>query len=68
MGGVRIEVHDANQQLPCAQQAVTDAETGRGLCLVDALTGSRWGVGPREGAGKLVWAIVTEDVIEEDAA
>jgi hypothetical protein len=35
-----------------------DDEGGRGLALVDALTERRWGVGSRQGVGKLVWALV----------
>ncbi|MFI1097595.1 ATP-binding protein [Streptomyces sp. NPDC020917] len=59
--GVRIEVHDANEDWPELQGQGADAESGRGLLLVDALTGSRWGVGPRDGVGKRVWAVVSHD-------
>lgn len=55
-GGVRIEVHDASGVHPERQDASADAESGRGLALVDALTGGQWGVGYREGVGKMVWA------------
>jgi hypothetical protein len=34
-----------------------DAESGRGLALVDALTGGQWGVAGRVGVGKMVWAV-----------
>jgi serine/threonine-protein kinase RsbW len=37
--GVRIEVHDADRRKPERGQASADAESGRGLDLVDALTG-----------------------------
>ncbi|MBD0736175.1 ATP-binding protein [Streptomyces sp. CBMA29] len=60
-GGVRIEVHDANDQWPELQKADEEAEAGRGLVLVDAITGQRWGASKREGVGKLVWALVTAD-------
>ncbi|WP_329133944.1 ATP-binding protein [Streptomyces sp. NBC_01476] len=56
--GVRIEVHDTNESRPVLQKAAADAESGRGLSLVDAVTGSRWGVSERDGVGKLVWAVV----------
>jgi serine/threonine-protein kinase RsbW len=56
--GVRIEVHDANDRLPQMRRAADDDEGGRGLALVDALTGRRWGVSSRQGVGKLVWALV----------
>lgn len=54
--GVRIEVHDANPHLPRMRRAADTDEYGRGLLLVDAVTGHRWGVTSREGVGKLVWA------------
>ncbi|GED87279.1 hypothetical protein TNCT6_43640 [Streptomyces sp. 6-11-2] len=33
---------------------LAEAEGGRGLLLVDAVT-DKWGVEPREGAGKTAW-------------
>lgn len=57
--GVRIEVHDACDGKPEVRAAGADDEQGRGLALVDAITGQRWGVGEREGPGKLVWAECT---------
>ena len=57
---MRIEVHDAGVAMPGCQEASADEESGRGLAIVDALTGGRWGVGDREGIGKLVWAVVAE--------
>lgn len=56
--GIRIEVHDANTRPPQLRRPAEDDEGGRGLALVDALTGRRWGVSSREGVGKLVWALV----------
>jgi two-component sensor histidine kinase len=56
--GVRIEVHDANESKPERREASGDEESGRGLALVDALTGGHWGVSDRQGPGKLVWAMV----------
>jgi hypothetical protein len=38
-----------------------DAESGRGLALVDALTGGQWGVAGRVGVGKMVWAVCADD-------
>jgi serine/threonine-protein kinase RsbW len=54
--GLRIEVHDAGQDVPVLRVPAPDAESGRGLPLVDALTAGRWGVAPRDGVGKLTWA------------
>ncbi|MEC3995889.1 ATP-binding protein [Actinacidiphila sp. DG2A-62] len=51
LGGVRIEVHDANENWPELRKATADEECGRGLLLVDELTGSRWGVSERDGGG-----------------
>ncbi|MBD0738167.1 ATP-binding protein [Streptomyces sp. CBMA29] len=62
--GVRIEVHDANDVRPVLQNASADAESGRGLALVDAFTGGRWGVSDREGVGKMVWAVCLSDGME----
>ncbi|WP_405592864.1 ATP-binding protein [Streptomyces sp. NBC_01190] len=64
-GGVRIEVHDADETRPVVREASMDAESGRGLALVDALTGGCWGVSGREGVGKLVWAVVADDGHED---
>ena len=57
--GVRIEVHDARDSRPRVRAARAEDEHGRGLAMVDLLTGHRWGVLDREGAGKLVWAELT---------
>ncbi|KIF72158.1 hypothetical protein HY68_13965 [Streptomyces sp. AcH 505] len=59
--GVRIEVHDADDAKPQLQTPTLDAESGRGLTLVDALTAGHWGVSARVGVGKLVWAVCTDD-------
>jgi two-component sensor histidine kinase len=59
--GVRIEVHDADDAKPEQRDASGDEESGRGLALVEAVTGGRWGVSDREGIGKLVWALCAED-------
>jgi two-component sensor histidine kinase len=59
-GAVRIEVHDANTDKPEVRSASPDEESGRGLALVDLITGGRWGVGERKGPGKMVWAECVE--------
>ncbi|MFJ5613018.1 ATP-binding protein [Streptomyces sp. NPDC093221] len=60
-GGVRIEVHDADETRPVVKEPSMDDEWGRGLALVDALTGGCWGVSGRAGVGKLLWAVVAGD-------
>jgi anti-sigma regulatory factor (Ser/Thr protein kinase) len=60
-GGVRIEVHDASEDKPERRDASADEESGRGLALVDALTGGCWGVSDRDGPGKMLWAVCAED-------
>jgi histidine kinase-like protein len=60
-GAVRIEVHDAGDAWPQVQQPGPEAESGRGLALADAVTGGRWGVAPRVGVGKYVWALVAAE-------
>ncbi|QDY77292.1 ATP-binding protein [Streptomyces qinzhouensis] len=53
--GVRIEVHDADEQRPRHREP---GETGGyGLVLVEALSVT-WGVDDRDGVGKVVWALV----------
>ncbi len=50
---VRVEVGDGSPRTPQPRQASDDAEGGRGLALVDALSSS-WGT--RESPnGKVVW-------------
>ncbi|MFC4034478.1 ATP-binding protein [Streptomyces polygonati] len=68
-GGVRIEVHDADETRPFLRKlsADVDAESGRGLGLVDALTGGRWGVSRRDGVGKLLWAVVSDCAGDEQS-
>lgn len=65
--GVRIEVHDANETWPVLQKPSADAESGRGLALVDVLTRTLWGVSEGEGVGKLIWALIAVDGIDESA-
>lgn len=54
---IRIEIADARgESLPrLLPSPLPDAETGRGLLLVEALA-SRWGVDTEPGPGKRVWA------------
>jgi anti-sigma regulatory factor (Ser/Thr protein kinase) len=57
---VLIQVWDGNDKLPAPQHAEPDAETGRGLLLVESLT-AEWGSYPPErSSGKVVWATVTQ--------
>lgn len=51
--GVRVEVADRSAQVPVAQDYRVDAQTGRGLVLVER-TSTSWGVQQRE-VGKTVW-------------
>ncbi|MFF3381001.1 ATP-binding protein [Streptomyces sp. NPDC002680] len=53
---LRIEVTDTcGDRRPCPQPPSTDAESGRGLALVEALA-DRWGWGPGLRPRKTVWA------------
>lgn len=56
-GLLRIEVSDANPTRPPVHPAPAghEAESGRGLLIVDLLT-DRWGSAPRTPIGKTVWA------------
>ena len=55
---LRVEVSDESPVLPATRNFETDATTGRGLGLVDALADS-WGAEPRAEHGKVVWFEVT---------
>lgn len=59
-GRLRIEVHDASGVRPQRRDVSLDAESGRGLALVDVLTGGCWGVSDRTGVGKLTWAVCAD--------
>lgn len=53
-----VEVWDENYELPEPASTDLDAESGRGLMLVDALT-ECWGWElPSSGRGKIVWALL----------
>jgi anti-sigma regulatory factor (Ser/Thr protein kinase) len=55
---LRIEVSDSRGEKPPVPaelgEPAPDAESGRGLLLVEALA-SRWGTEPRHPSGKTVW-------------
>lgn len=54
---IAILVWDANPQPPVPTQIDDEAESGRGLLLVEAVS-QRWGwYAPRDMAGKVVWAL-----------
>ena len=57
-----IEVWDQAGGFPAPRRAASGDESGRGLHLVDALTGGRWGWQPTQGRpGKVVWAALTAE-------
>ncbi|WP_055493735.1 ATP-binding protein [Streptomyces sp. TP-A0356] len=62
-GTIRIEIADPRgERLPrLPTSPVPDAETGRGLILIDALA-SRWGVDTEPGPGKRVWAEIDRGI------
>lgn len=52
----RIYVWDHGPGQPCQQAAGADEESGRGLAIVDSLTGGRWGWYPTPASGgKVIW-------------
>jgi anti-sigma regulatory factor (Ser/Thr protein kinase) len=61
--GLRIEVHDTSPVLPVVTDAAADAETGRGLVLVAALSAD-WG-SYRTPAGKVVYFVLAIGTIEK---
>jgi anti-sigma regulatory factor (Ser/Thr protein kinase) len=48
-------VTDPSDQTPARSQADESSETGRGLCIVEAVS-TRWGWAPLGTGGKAVWA------------
>ena len=60
--GVRVDVHDEAALVPPTSATLSgvDAESGRGLFLVDAVSAES-GVDEVEGDGKLTWARVEPD-------
>ena len=55
---VLIRVWDGNDRHPAQQHPGPDAETGRGLLLVDSLS-TEWGSYPSErSSGKVIWALI----------
>ncbi len=54
---LRLEVHDASAVAPVRRSAGEEEECGRGLYLVNCLA-LEWGYGPRDGVGKVVWALI----------
>lgn len=56
---VLVQVWDGDDRMPEPQGVDLEAETGRGLLLVESLC-SEWGAWRPEGtSGKLVWAVIT---------
>lgn len=56
---IAIEVWDGNDQPPARQATELDAESGRGLLLVEVLSEAWGSYQPRESTGKVVWAVVS---------
>ncbi|RVX44860.1 anti-sigma regulatory factor (Ser/Thr protein kinase) [Nonomuraea polychroma] len=53
-GLLRCVVEDEDPELPCMRTVDEDAESGRGLFLVDMLS-NRWGAVPTAQGGKAIW-------------
>lgn len=51
---IRVEVHDQSERPPLRRMPRVDADGGRGLQLVDAVS-ARWGVETEPPGGKSVW-------------
>lgn len=62
-GGVRIEIADTSPTLPMRGLGATDAMTGRGLRVVEALA-SDWGA-VRTSPGKVIWAVLSTQPLAE---
>jgi hypothetical protein len=68
LGQVVVFVWDASPQPPAqAADPGADAENGRGLLLVEALS-DRWGHFSYDGDGKVVWALLEAAPISPGAS
>jgi anti-sigma regulatory factor (Ser/Thr protein kinase) len=57
---VLIEVWDGDHRRPACQDPEPDAESGRGLQLIEALA-AQWGCWPQAGpGGKIIWAVCSQ--------
>ncbi len=57
LGRVVVFVWDASLRPPARADPGADAESGRGLLLVEAVS-DRWGYFGHDGGGKVVWALL----------
>jgi hypothetical protein len=57
---VLIQVGDASDRCPAPRHPGPDAESGRGLLLVESLSADWGSYPPERSSGKVVWAILTE--------
>jgi anti-sigma regulatory factor (Ser/Thr protein kinase) len=65
---VLIQVWDGSPETPTRHEVDPEAESGRGLLLVDRLS-DRWGSYTPDGwSGKVVWAIISEDQERQPAS
>jgi anti-sigma regulatory factor (Ser/Thr protein kinase) len=65
-GRLRVDVHDTSRSLPAVAEVPADAETGRGLLLVETLS-EEWGF-YRTSAGKAVYFTLAFEPDEADNA
>jgi anti-sigma regulatory factor (Ser/Thr protein kinase) len=61
-----IHVWDSNPDMPVPQEAAPDAEGGRGLMLVSALS-KDWGAYRAEEGGKIVWVMIADEALPNAA-
>ena len=54
--GMEVRVRDGSPAMPVSRSATREAETGRGLALVDYLS-AEWGVQP-DSDGKHMWFMI----------
>ena len=65
-GRLRVDVHDTSRSLPAVAEVPADAETGRGLLLVETLS-DEWGF-YRTPAGKAVYFTLAFETDQADRA
>jgi hypothetical protein len=60
---VLIQVWDGDHRHPTCQDPAPDAESGRGMLLIKALS-AQWGCYARDGQdGKIIWAVCSQGAV-----
>jgi len=62
--GLLISAGDMSDETPTVRSASHEAESGRGLHVIGALS-AEWGWAPQDGGGKVVYALIPDGGTED---